>query len=146
MGEMLQDGGNQWRGMLFGMTARRPWAGDPRALWKFWDEFGIKESQMIGWWNSKCPVTTGNKEIPATVYVRKSEHTALISIASWEKESKSVQLKIDWKSLGINPKKAVLVATPIDKFQPERAYKPSESIPVEPGKGWLLILKETAGK
>ena len=145
MGEMLQDGGNQWRGMLFGMTARRPWAGDPRALWKFWDEFGIKESQMIGWWNSKCPVTTGNKEIPATVYVIKSEHTALISIASWEKESKSVQLKIDWKSLGINPKKAVLVATPIDKFQPERAFKPSESIPVEPGKGWLLILKETAG-
>ncbi|HET8634176.1 MAG TPA: glycoside hydrolase domain-containing protein, partial [Gemmatimonadales bacterium] len=27
MGEMLQDGGNPWRGMLFGMTARLPWAG-----------------------------------------------------------------------------------------------------------------------
>lgn len=25
MGEMLQDGGNQYRGMLYGMTARLPW-------------------------------------------------------------------------------------------------------------------------
>ncbi|MGH7658471.1 MAG: glycoside hydrolase domain-containing protein, partial [Gemmatimonadales bacterium] len=27
MGEMLQDGGNPWRGMVFGMTNRLPWAG-----------------------------------------------------------------------------------------------------------------------
>jgi hypothetical protein len=30
MGEMLEKGGNPWRGMLFGMTRRLPWAGDPR--------------------------------------------------------------------------------------------------------------------
>ena len=32
MGEMLQDGGNRWRGMLYGMTSRMPYDGnDPSA-------------------------------------------------------------------------------------------------------------------
>ena len=31
MGEMLQDGGNPWRGMVFGMTGRLPWSGQPAA-------------------------------------------------------------------------------------------------------------------
>ena len=51
MGEMLQDGGNPWRGMVFGMTARLPWAGDPRPLWKVWDEFGIdgeRDDRLVG--------------------------------------------------------------------------------------------------
>ena len=141
MGEMLQDGGNPWRGMLFGMTARRPWAGDPRAIWKFWDDFGIKDSTMIGWWTDRCPVTTDNKDIPATVYMRKGQST-LISIASWAKETASVNLKIDWKSLGIDPKRATLVAKRIDKFQESSSFKPGDPIPVEPGKGWLLILTQ----
>jgi hypothetical protein len=42
MGEMLEGGGNPWRGMVFGMTNRLPWTGgDPRELWKAWDAFGI---------------------------------------------------------------------------------------------------------
>ncbi|MCK7460878.1 MAG: DUF6067 family protein [Sphingobacterium sp.] len=32
------------------MTGRLPWAGDPRPLWKAWDEFGIAGSRMIGCW------------------------------------------------------------------------------------------------
>jgi hypothetical protein len=142
MGEMLQDGGNPWRGMLFGMTARRPWAGDPRAIWKFWDDFGIKDSTMIGWWTDHCPVTTGNKHIAATVYIKKGQST-LISIASWEKETTSANLKINWKALGIDPKTATLVAKKIDKFQPAQTFKLGDAIPVEPGKGWLLVLSGT---
>ncbi|HTK55819.1 MAG TPA: glycoside hydrolase domain-containing protein, partial [Gemmatimonadales bacterium] len=59
MGEMLQDGGNPWRGMLFGMTARLPWAGDPRPLWQMWDQAGIADAQMHGWWDPASPVKTG---------------------------------------------------------------------------------------
>ena len=56
MGDMLQDGGNRWRGMLFGMTARLPWPNsDPRPVWKVWDEFGIGEARMMGWWETDCP-------------------------------------------------------------------------------------------
>ena len=39
--EMLFRGGNPWRGILFGMTSRFGWYGDPRNLWKFFDDFGV---------------------------------------------------------------------------------------------------------
>ena len=46
MSEML-DGANPWRGMVFGETARLPWSGDPRGLWKAWDEFGIQGTEFL---------------------------------------------------------------------------------------------------
>ncbi len=87
MGEMLQNGGNPWRGMVFGMTSRLPWAGDPRPLWKAWDDFGITEAQMVGWWVKANPVKTGNAEVLATCYVRQpsEEHasgTTSVSVRS----------------------------------------------------------------
>jgi hypothetical protein len=149
MGEMLQDGGNAWRGMVFGMTARLPWAGDPRPLWKVWDEFGISESEMIGWWVDGNPVKTGNGAVLATTFVRKTErgaaaaggHGAMIALASWAKEPVEVRLAIDWKKLGLDPKTSVLRAPAIDKFQGAAEFKPGDPIRVEPGKGWLLVLR-----
>lgn len=40
MGEMLEGGGNPWRGMLYGMTGRSPRV-DNGPLWKLWDSFGM---------------------------------------------------------------------------------------------------------
>ncbi|MFH1941088.1 MAG: glycoside hydrolase domain-containing protein, partial [bacterium] len=140
MGEMLQGGGNAWRGMIFGMTSRLPWAGDPRPIWKAWDAFGIQDSRMIGYWAPSCPVRTNRGDILATVYAKGDE--ALISIASWAKETALCRLTIDWKSLGMNPDKSQLVAPAIQDFQEEAIFQPTDGIPVPPGKGWLLILKE----
>ena len=81
MGEMLQDGGNPWRGMIYGMTSRAPWSGDPSAIWKLWDEFGINDSEMIGYWVDDCPVKTGRPDVLATVY--KKNGSTLIALASW---------------------------------------------------------------
>jgi hypothetical protein len=140
MGEMLQDGGNPWRGMVFGMTARLPWAGDPRPLWKVWDDFGISASDMVGWWVDGNPVMTGNRDVLATCYVRRGTST-LIAIASWAKEPVDVRLTIDWKKLGLDPKRSVLSAPAIDKFQDAAKFKLGDTIRVEPGKGWLLVLR-----
>ncbi len=145
MGEMLQDGGNPWRGMVFGMTARLPWAGDPRPLWKVWDEFGITTSSMIGWWVESNPVRTGRKDVLATAYVHRpgrAKPSALIALASWAKDPVDMRLAIDWKALGLDPKKATLRAPQIENFQPAAEYSPAGTLRVEPGKGWLLILKE----
>ena len=49
MGEMLEGGGNPWRGMLYGMTGRSPRV-DNGPLWKLWDSFGMQNSEMIGYW------------------------------------------------------------------------------------------------
>ena len=146
MGEMLQDGGNPWRGMVFGMTARLPWAGDPRPLWKVWDEFGITGSEMIGWWVDGNPVKTGTKDVLATIYVKRadgkgSRPEVLIALASWAEEPADVRLAIDWKKLGLDPKTAVLSAPAIDKFQEAAEFKPGDPIRVEPGKGRVLLIR-----
>lgn len=145
MGEMLQDGGNAWRGMVFGMTARLPWAGDPRPLWKVWDEFGISESGMIGWWVDGNPVKTGREDVLATCYVRRgrggSGNATMIALASWAKEPVEIRLAIDWKKLGLDPKKATLVAPAIDKFQDAAEFKPGDPVRVEPGQGRLIIVR-----
>jgi len=141
MGEMLEGGGNPWRGMVYGMTSRMPWSekADPRPIWKTWDSFGMTGSEMIGYWSNKCPVSTDKPNIKATVYRKKGR--SMVSIASWAGKNDSFRLKIDWKALGINPDQAKIKAPEIMNFQPERNFSPSEEIPVENGKGWLLIIE-----
>lgn len=141
MGEMLQDCGNAWRGMVYGMTSRLHWDGCETAqhLWKVWDEFGIKGSRMIGYWVSYNPVKTGNDKILATCYVKDGK--ALIAIGSWAGKDQDIKLKIDWEQLGINPRSAKLYAPEIPTFQSARTFSPSEKIKVEKGKGYLLILE-----
>ncbi|WP_431214110.1 glycoside hydrolase domain-containing protein [Puia sp. P3] len=141
MGEMLQDGGNPWRGMVYGMTNRMPWSdnADPRAIWKVWDEFGMKGTEMIGYWSGRCPVSTTNNNILSTVYKRRN--AALVAIASWALSDTTVRLKIDWARLGIDSSRAVIEAPAIRNFQPAADFRPGDAISVGKGKGWLLIIK-----
>ncbi|MCX6134264.1 MAG: DUF6067 family protein [Ignavibacteriales bacterium] len=140
MGEMLEKGGNPWRGMIYGMTARLPWAGDPTPVWKLMDEFGMSKSMMKGYWSADCPVKTDNKSVLATVYQK--EGRTLIALASWDPKPVICNLAIDWKALGLNPSKAVLRAHQAKDFQQERTFGPNDGIPIDPGKGWLLVLSE----
>ncbi len=139
MSEML-DHPNPWHGMVFGMRTRWPWSGDPRNIWKLEDLFGIADSEYAGWWDPACPVKTDNPQVKASVY-RKDGKT-LIALASWAKETTSVKLAIDWKPLGLASSKTTLWAPACDKFQPEKVFRSEAPIPVEAGKGWLLIADE----
>jgi hypothetical protein len=141
MGEMLEKGGNRWRGMLYGMTARLPWAGDPRPLWKFWDAFGIQDTRMIGYWSPDCPVRTGRPDILATAYVKKG--ATLVAVASWAKAPARFPLIIDWKALGLDPKRTRMEAPGISEFQKEKSLPPGDfTVVVEPGLGRLFVLSE----
>jgi len=141
MGEMLQGGGNPWRGMIYGMTNRMPWSdnADPRPIWKAWDAFGMQGSKMIGYWVDDNPVKTDNPKILATVY--KKQGKAMIAIASWADSDTRIKLFIDWKALGIDPAKARLTASAIKNFQPAQSFDVNGEIPVQKGKGWLLVLQ-----
>lgn len=140
MSEMLQDGGNPWRGMIYGMTNRLPWCGDPRPIWKLWDEFAIQDARMLGYWDPACPVKTDHKDVLVTVYQKPGE--TLLAIASWAKEPVSVQLVGDWKSLGFAPHTVTLRAPEIAGLQQERILSLNEPLTLEPGKGMLLIVSE----
>ncbi len=139
MSEMLQDGGNVWRGMLFGETCRLGWSGDPRSMWKFWDSFGMANTHMIGWWDAACPVRTDSPDVLATVYVKSGK--TLIALANWSDSDRDVNLQIDWKALGLSGDKAVLLASSIDGFQGGRSWGVGDSVRVPGGKGWLIVVK-----
>jgi hypothetical protein len=138
-GEMLQDNGNPWRGMVYGMTARYYSGADPKHIWKLWDDFGIADAKMIGYWSPDCPVHTGSPEVLATAYVRHGK--TLISLASWANSPVSCRLQINWTALGLDPKTARLQAPAVQGFQPATEFSPDAAIPVEPGKGWLLVVE-----
>lgn len=150
-GDMLQPPTNPWRGMLFGMSSRY-WCGDdPQHLWQFWKDFGIQDAEMIGWWDSNCPVRTGHKSVLATVY--KKQDATLIAIGSWAKEATSawdnwpnmIKLDVDWQTLGLDPTKVTLHAPAIQGMQEKRTFAITEEIPVDFGKGWLLVAREDCG-
>jgi hypothetical protein len=140
IGEMLQDGGNPWRGMIYGMTNRLPWSGqNPARLWKVWDEFGIADARMIGYWSQNCPVKTDNENVLATAYVK--DGAAMVALASWAREAVQCRLTVDWKALGLKAERAKICAPAIPDFQIEATFNPGDPISVDPAKGWLLILK-----
>lgn len=139
MSEMLQGGGNPYRGMLYGMTAREPSNPMPARLWKVWDAFGIKGSRMMGYWVSYNPIKTDCGDVLATSYIKKGK--VMIAVASWADADKKVRLKINWKQLGINPESAKLTAPAIEGFQQEQTFSPASEITVPKGKGFLLILQ-----
>jgi hypothetical protein len=137
-GEMLnyENGGNPYRAMLYGMSGRQH--PSCTAMWAFWDQFGIADAQLLGYWDARCPVRTGRDDVLATVY--RKPGTALISLASWSSAPAQVSLQIDWRALGLDPKTARLTAPPIMHFQGPATFRPDEPIPVEPGKGWLIVV------
>ncbi len=136
MNEMLQSGGNPWRGMVYGSVTRRSL---PTQLWRVWDEIGIRDSQMFGYWSPSSPVRTGRDDVLATAYVTKE--SVLIAVASWAREAVPCRLQIDWNSLGLDPSRARMQAPAIKDYQEEGVYHPHDEILIEPGKGRLLILK-----
>jgi len=140
MGEMLEKGGNPWRGMVYGMTNRMPWSenADPRPIWKVWDDFGMQGTQMLGYWSPNCPVKTNNPKVLATVYRKKG--SALISIASWAETDVKVKLLIDWKALGINPASAKITAPDVKNFQAAQNFNPNDEVSVTKNKGLLLVV------
>ena len=141
MSEMLQGGGNRWLGAVYGTTRRCYMdfsTGNPCAIWKAWDEFGIEDARMIGYWDEHPAVTTDSPEVKATAFVR--EGRTLVALGNFAKEPRSVRLSIDWKRLGLDPSKAKIEARPIQGFQDGRTFAAGETISIPAKRGWMLWL------
>lgn len=137
--DMLQDGGNPYRGMIYGMTGRERHPSTPY-VWQLWDDFGIQDAEMLGYWRKDCPAHTDHPDVLATVYRKPGK--ALIALASWAKEDVQVRLQIDWQALGLRPDRCRLAAPLVLHVQPPATFSPDQPIPVPAGKGWLLVLEE----
>jgi len=134
MGEMLQDGGHPYRGMLFGMTARLYGKTDPRPVWAMMNDFGIAESRMRGYWLKDTPVRTGNPDLLATTYLKPGG--ALIAIGSWSGRDERVSLKMDLAAMGLSG--TVRVYAPAVSGLQEFAEVDPAAVVVPAGQGLFL--------
>ncbi|MCC6398188.1 MAG: hypothetical protein IT282_14340 [Bacteroidetes bacterium] len=140
-GQMLNEGGNPWRGMLYGITNRPGWAGDPSQLWKFWDRYAIQSKTMVGYWDTQNPIRTGNDLVKATLYRGVDE--SIIAAAGWGPRNLVCDLQIDWKGLGLDPQSCRVTVPPISGFQEEQKNVMLDRLTIPAGKGYLILL-ETA--
>ncbi|MBE7057072.1 MAG: hypothetical protein E7388_06515 [Ruminococcaceae bacterium] len=143
MGEMLHGGGNPWKGMVYGMTARLGWqqGGLSHEIWKIWDQFGIADSKMMGWWDDCCPVNFESDYVRATCYVKDSGDV-LVAVASWAPYDGKYMVSVNKEALGISGSYD-LYAPFIEGMQEECLFKEGEFIPVEGNKGWMFYLKSS---
>jgi hypothetical protein len=94
---------------------------------------------MIGFWVPASPIRTGRDDVLATAYVQ--EGRTVVAMASWAKKAVEVRPAIDWKALGLDPARVRIFAPGIEGFQEARTFGVGEAIPVQPGKGWFLVLQ-----
>ena len=139
-GQMLEGGGNPWRGMVYGISNRAGWtANPPGSLWKFWDDYGIGNKEMIGYWDKKCAVTCSNTLVKATVYAGKE--VTLIAVANWSSKDQTAKLNIDWAKLGIEDAKAEIFIPEIKDFQVEQRSVSMGHLEVPGGRGLVIVIR-----
>lgn len=102
-GQMLQDGGDLYEGMLYAMNNRYGWGYTNAVdMYKLWDEFIIEDSQMLGYWHSKNPITTDNENVLTTVY--KKGESALLCVYNFSQKAEKFAFGINKDLLGFEPK------------------------------------------
>ena len=140
-GQMLEGGGNPWRGMVYGITTRAGWTvNPPTEIWKFWDEYLIKDKIMIGYWEKDCPVSCSNPMIKTSVYKGASE--TIISVANWTDHDQEVSFATDWVKLGIYPAHVAVFIPELKDFQTGQTAVSLDKLIIPGGKGFLIVLKK----
>ena len=137
LGEMLQDGGNPWRGMLFGMTGRMPRVQN-EALWNMWDDYGLVNARMVGFWSDMNPVSNLRTDIKSTIYI--GSDYSIIALASWANEETCIHIDVDWDKAGEDRTVTRIFVPVIDGFQERSDSLDNGEVVIEPGKGKLVVL------
>ena len=139
-GEMLEKGGRPYHGLIYGMTTRVYHKYNPGNIWKIFDDFGISDSRMIGYWVDYAPIKVDNTKVKCTIYKR--DDKVLISLASWSKNDEDINLLIDWEDINLNPLYSELISPEIEDLQDYKKYKIGEKIKLEANGGLVLMLSK----
>ena len=144
-GQMLEGGGNRWRGMVYGITNRLGWVGpSPSPIWKFWDAFRIRQKEMVGYWDENSPVQCSSDSVKVTVY-RGGDQT-ILALGNWGKSDQIVTLNIDYGRLGMTRIPATFHIPAIKDFQEERRLNSLERLFVRGGEGCLVVFENKSDK
>ena len=140
-GQMLQDGGNAWRGMVYGITNRAGWTEKvPKHLWEFFDQYNLDDHELIGYWQKDCPVRCSNPMIKSSLFY--SEDQLIISVANWNENDEKTSIELDWKSIGLNSENFEMSLPAITNFQEENPTLSLDKMIIPGTKGYLIVLKK----
>lgn len=143
MGEMLEGGGNIALGLTFGMTGRLGWGGDPKSVWKLWDDFGASTADFHGWWDTRNPVRAA-EDSAVKVSVWTKPGAALIALANFGKTTaQRPRLDIDWKGLGLDPDKVHWFAPSVPGIQSASLPDPGKRPSIGSFRGQVILLSES---
>jgi len=125
--------------MLYGMVERyygnHLWC---EHMYRFWDKYDISSCKIRGYWDSRCPVKTGNKDVPASVFV--GDGYAIVAVANFARTEQAVTLQIDEELLGFHPAKAELPE--IHTLQAAARFDLNAPYPVAPRQGFIAVLSK----
>ncbi len=139
-GQMLEGGGNPWRGMVYGITNRAGWTKNvPDYLWKFFDDYRFSEREMVGYWDANSPVSCSNPLVKASVY--KSKDDVIIAVANWSEKDQAVALVFDGAKAGIDLKEFDISIPELKDFQAGQTDVSLGNITLPGKKGYLILLK-----
>lgn len=138
MSEMLEGGGNVWRGMLFGMTSRYPFyqyyqGSSPVPVWTMRKAFD--KAEMLGFWEDEQPIFADNRDVLCTVYHDKENERFLCCFANFGKGA------ADFRLCGTDLSRKRIYAPPIEDIQEEREFNASTSFTVSEKGGIMLIIE-----
>ena len=137
---MLQDCGNTYRGMVYGMSCRLSWGGcDPTNIWKLWNYFDITGSKYVGYWDAANPAKTNNKDVMASAYLKKDK--VMIAMGNWTDKDQKVNLELDWRKLGMDATRAKIEIPQIENLQAQ-GVADIKNLTIPASKGLILIISQ----
>ncbi len=115
-------------------------------MWRVWDVTDPfwTDSEFLPYWSPKSPVRTGDKDVLATVYLKRRERQALLVVANWATEPRQVDVQIDLARMGFDPARTQ-IARALDhpilgpKDKPEGDRMPNAPLSLRGGRLPLII-------
>lgn len=140
-GQMLQDDGNPWRGMVYGITNRAGWGKTmPDAIWKFWDETGLAKMTMMGYWEKHHLVSVDNPAIRVTLF--KGDTSSVLALGNFSGQDQDCSLGIDYTRLETGASSVVFDIPRIENYQEEQKDISPRHIHIPAGKGFLIVMRK----
>jgi hypothetical protein len=103
-------------------------------LWRFWEQWGIADTKMLGWWDDDVPVLSSHPDVKATVYLKR-DHSMLVALGHFGDNATVATLTF---KDGVARK---LSARAIQAYQPARDFGAAAAriaVPVQAKGGWLI--------
>ena len=65
-----------------------------------------------------------------------------IAVASWAAEPVDVKIDLDWEAVGLDSVRATVAIPGIELFQDALESPSLDALPIEPGKGWIVVVED----